>query len=241
VGRELYELFFRGYTRKQWGLDPSELDASVTARVPTRFSRDDRYFTDRFQAMPRHGYTRLFENLLDHPNVKLMLNTDHAEISQLHDPRHTFYTGPVDEYFDFRFGELPYRSIQFTFATHDREYVQPAAVINHPTRHRYTRITEFKHLTGQNHPRTTVVHEFPCAHGDPYYPVPRPQNRELYGRYERLASGLDDVTFLGRLGTYRYYNMDQVVAQALKVARTVAGPLPQTAAVRARRLTNVPA
>jgi UDP-galactopyranose mutase len=217
VGRELYELFFRGYTRKQWGLDPSQLDASVTARVPTRFDRDDRYFLDSHQAMPRHGYTRMFEQILDHPNIKLLLNTDYEEIRTL-PAGHVFYTGPVDEYFGFRYGALPYRSIDFAFATHDREWFQPKPVVNYPNDHRYTRITEFKYLTGQEHPKTSIVYEFPTDGGDPYYPVPRPENRRLYARYEELARGADGVTFLGRLGTYKYYNMDQVVAQALKVA-----------------------
>jgi UDP-galactopyranose mutase len=219
VGRELYELFFRGYTRKQWGLDPSELDASVTARVPTRLNRDDRYFTDCHQAMPLHGYTRMFENMLDHPNIKLLLNSDSEEVKLV--PRgHLFFTGPVDEFFDHRFGPLPYRSIDFVFETHDTEQFQPAPVVNYPNEHRHTRITEFRQLTGQDHRKTSIVYEFPCELGDPYYPIPRPVNAELYRRYEQLAARTAGVTFLGRLGTYKYYNMDQVVAQALKVART---------------------
>jgi len=217
VGRELYELFFRGYTRKQWGLDPSQLDATVTARVPTRCSRDDRYFTDTFQAMPLHGYTRMFEQLLDHPDIKLLLNTDYEEIKRL-PAGHVFYTGPIDQFFRLRFGPLPYRSIDFRFETHDVPTFQPAPVVNYPNEHRYTRITEFRYLTGQEHHRTTVVYEFPRDGGDPYYPVPRPENHELYNRYRKLAEQTPGVTFLGRLGTYRYYNMDQVVAQALKTA-----------------------
>src|SRR5919205_388622 len=219
VGRDLYEKFFRNYTRKQWGLDPSELDASVTARVPTRLNRDDRYFTDTYQAMPKYGYTRLFENMLDHPNVKVLLNTDWREVKGFLPYERMAYTGPIDEFFDLRYGKLPYRSLEFRFETHDRPVFQPAPVVNYPNEHPYTRVTEFKYLTGQEHAKTTVVYEHPQAHGDPYYPVPRPENAELYRRYEELARRLDDVVFVGRLATYRYYNMDQVVAQALATYR----------------------
>ncbi|HEY0387352.1 MAG TPA: UDP-galactopyranose mutase [Gaiellales bacterium] len=240
VGRELYELFFRGYTRKQWGLDPSQLDASVTARVPTRFDHDDRYFTDTHQAMPLHGYTRMFENMLDHPDIKVMLNTDYREV-MLMPTDHVFFSGPVDEFFDFRYGPLPYRSIEFRFETHDTPQFQPAPVVNYPNDHPYTRITEFRYLTGQEHAKTTVVYEFPRDGGDPYYPVPRPENRELYRRYQELAEETPGVTFLGRLGTYRYYNMDQVVAQALKVAaRHTAEPSATPARSRVTRTTPAP-
>lgn len=217
VGRDLYEKFFRNYTRKQWGLDPSELDASVAARVPARHDRDDRYFTDEFQAMPLHGYTRMFENMLDHRNIVVVLNTDYREILREVHYRELIYTGPVDAYFDYRFGPLPYRSLEFRFETHDREVFQPAAVVNHPNEHDYTRVTEFKYLTGQSHRKTTLVYEYPRAEGDPYYPVPRPENAALYRRYKALADALPHVRFVGRLATYRYYNMDQVVAQALAV------------------------
>ena len=176
VGRDLYEKMFRGYTRKQWGLDPSELDASVTARIPVRTNRDDRYFTDTFQAMPLHGYTRMFENMLDHPNIKIMLNTDYRDIEREIAFKEMVYTGPVDEFFGCRFGKLPYRSLEFKHETHDREYFQAAPVVNYPKEHAYTRITEFKYLTGQQHPKTAIVYEFPRAEGDPYYPVPRPEN-----------------------------------------------------------------
>jgi UDP-galactopyranose mutase len=223
VGRDLYNKFFRGYTRKQWGLDPSQLDAIVTARVPVRTNRDDRYFSDTYQSMPRHGYTRMFENLLDHPNIKVMLNTDFREIDGVIPYREVIYTGPVDEYFDFRFGKLPYRSLEFRFETIDAERVQPVAVINYPNQHLYTRVTEFKHLTGQEHAKTTLVYEYPQAEGDPYYPVPRPENTETYKQYEALAQATPGVHFVGRLATYKYYNMDQVVAQALKLYGDLVG------------------
>jgi len=223
VGRDLYTKFFRNYTRKQWGLDPGELDASVTARVPVRTSRDDRYFNDTFQAMPSHGYTRLFERMLAHPSIKVLLGADFREVAGEVEFRETIYTGPVDEYFDYRFGKLPYRSLRFHHETHDRQVFQPAPVVNYPNEHCYTRVTEFKYLTGQEHRKTSVVYEYPCDDGDPYYPVPRPENAELYRRYKALADATPHVHFTGRLGTYRYYNMDQVVAQALALYARLRG------------------
>lgn len=215
VGRDLYNKFFRGYTRKQWGLDPSELDASVTARVPTRTNRDDRYFADTYQAMPLHGYTRMFESMLAHPNIKVMLNTDYREILELIPHGHLIYTGPVDAFFGYQFGRLPYRSLEFRHETHDTAQLLPVGTVNFPNDYAYTRVSEFKHITGQRHERTSVVYEYPQAEGDPYYPVPRPENAALYKKYEALAQAQPNVTFVGRLATYRYYNMDQVVAQAL--------------------------
>jgi UDP-galactopyranose mutase len=223
VGRDLYLKFFRNYTRKQWGLDPSELDASVTARVPTRTTRDDRYFADTYQAMPLQGYTQMFERLLDHPNIKVLLQTDYRELAGLVSYRELVYSGPVDEYFNFRYGKLPYRSLEFRFATHDCPFFQSAPVVNFPNEHPYTRCTEFKYLTGQEHAKTTVVYEYPRDEGDPYYPVPRPENALLYKRYKALADAADGVHFVGRLATYKYYNMDQVVAQALALARRILG------------------
>jgi UDP-galactopyranose mutase len=217
VGRELYEKFFRGYTRKQWGLDPCELDASVTARVPTRTNRDDRYFTDTYQAMPRHGYTAMFERMLAHPNIKIMLNTDYREIQHVIPFREMIYSGPIDAFFDFVYGKLPYRSLEFRHETIADTTAQPVGTVNYPNEHAYTRITEFKHLTGQEHGKTSVVYEYPRAEGDPYYPVPRPENTALYERYRELTKSTPKTHFVGRLATYRYYNMDQVVAQALKL------------------------
>jgi UDP-galactopyranose mutase len=215
VGRELYEKFFKGYTNKQWGLDPSELDAAVTARVPTRTNRDGRYFTDAYQAMPAQGFTRMFENMLDHDNIKILLNCDYREVIQHIPFKRMIYTGPVDEYFDYKYGKLPYRSLDFKFETHNVRQYQSAAVINYPNDYAYTRVTEFKWLTGQEHSQTTLVYEYPQAEGDPYYPVPRSENAELYKKYQALADATPNVYFAGRLATYKYYNMDQVVAQAL--------------------------
>jgi UDP-galactopyranose mutase len=220
VGRELYELFFQGYTRKQWGIDPSELDKAVTARIPTRTNEDDRYFGDKHQIMPAKGYTAMFERMLDHPNIDLRLGTDWHEVKDEVDADHIVYTGPIDEYFDYRFGKLPYRSLRFEHKVLEEERHQPVAVVNYPDPAvPYTRITEYKHLTGQVHPKTSVTYEYPSAEGDPYYPIPRPENQALYKQYERLADATSGVTFVGRLATYRYYNMDQVVGQALATFR----------------------
>ncbi|HEX2670449.1 MAG TPA: UDP-galactopyranose mutase, partial [Polyangiaceae bacterium] len=212
VGRELYEKFFRGYTRKMWGMDPSELNSSVAARVPTRINRDDRYFTDTYQAMPLHGYTRMFERMLAHPNIKIMLNTDYRDVVDFIPYKEMIYSGPVDAFFDFRFGKLPYRSIEFKHETMAQAQLQPVGTMNFPNDHAYTRVTEFKHLTGQKHEHTSVVYEYPRAEGDPYYPVPKPENDELYAQYKALADETPKVQFVGRLATYKYYNMDQVVA-----------------------------
>jgi UDP-galactopyranose mutase len=223
VGRELYEKFFRNYTRKQWGLDPSELDATVIGRIPVRTNRDDRYFTDTYQAMPRQGFTRMFGRMLSHPNIKVMLNTDYREIEGSIPYDQVVFTGPIDEYFDFQFGRLPYRSLEFRFETLDVASHQPVAVVNYPNDYPFTRITEIKHITGQVHPKTTLVTEYPQASGDPYYPVPRPENAAMYRRYQELAAATEGVHFVGRLATYKYYNMDQVVAQALATYSKIAG------------------
>jgi UDP-galactopyranose mutase len=223
VGRELYEKFFRNYTRKQWGLDPSELDAAVIARIPVRTNRDDRYFTDTYQVMPVHGFTRMFERMLAHPNIKIMLNTDYREIEGSIAYDRVVFTGPIDEYFDYRFGRLPYRSLEFKFETLNVERHQPVAVVNYPNDNAFTRITEIKHVTGQEHAKTTLVTEYPRAEGDPYYPVPRPENAALYRQYQELADATEGVHFVGRLATYKYYNMDQVVAQALSTYSKIVG------------------
>jgi UDP-galactopyranose mutase len=223
IGPRLYEKFIRNYTRKQWGLDPSEMDASVAARIPARTNRDARYFTDRYQVMPLHGYTRMFERMLSHRNITLLLQAEYSDLRHAVSYRKLIYTGPIDEYFEHCYGRLPYRSLRFEFKTVDQAQVQPVAVVNYPNEHAYTRVTEFKHLTGQHHPKSSLVYEYPCAHGDPYYPIPRAENAELYHKYKRLADELPNVQFLGRLGSYRYYNMDQCVGQALARFEQVAG------------------
>jgi UDP-galactopyranose mutase len=220
VGRELYELFFQGYTRKQWGIDPSGLDKAVTARIPTRTNTDDRYFGDKHQVMPRDGYTVMFNNMLDHPNIDVLLSTDYKDIIDEISAGHTVFTGPIDEYFDFRFGKLPYRSLRFEHKILDQAEFQPVSVVNYPDPQvPYTRITEYKKLTGQEHHKTSITYEYPSAEGDPYYPIPRAENQELFKKYEALADAQKNVSFVGRLATYRYYNMDQVVGQALATFR----------------------
>jgi len=220
VGRELYETFFRGYTRKQWGLDPSQLDKSVTARIPTRTNTDDRYFTDSFQAMPKDGYTAMFERMLDHPLIEVRTGVEFRDVRDAVDADHIIFTGRIDEYFDYRFGQLPYRSLKFDHRTLEQERYQPVGTVNYPSPDvPYTRISEYKHLTGQEAPVTTITYEYPSAEGDPYYPIPREENQELFKRYEALADETEGVTFVGRLATYRYYNMDQIVGQALATYR----------------------
>ena len=222
VGHDLYEKFFRGYTKKQWGLDPSQLSAAVAARIPTRTNRDDRYFADSFQNMPLHGYTRLFERMLDHPRIRVEVGVDFADVGDRIRPRHLAYTGPLDAYYGYCYGRLPYRSLQFEhqhFPATDR--YQPVGTVNFPNDFEYTRITEFKHLTGETHSGTSIVREFPTDEGDPYYPIPRPENDALFRRYDMLAGRESDVTFVGRLAQYRYYNMDQCVGAALKASENI--------------------
>lgn len=227
VGRELYEKFFRGYTRKQWGVEPSQLDKTVTARVPTRTNTDDRYFTDKYQFMPKSGYTKMFERMLDHPNIEVMLDSDYRNVKDGVCCRRIVFTGPIDEFFGYRYGRLPYRSLCFQHVTLDKQWQQSVAVVNYPQTHDYTRVTEYKYLTGQTHMKTSLTYEYPCGDGDPYYPVPRPENAELFKRYESLTLHTNDVWFIGRLATYRYYNMDQVVGQALATFRRIEEVLPR--------------
>lgn len=235
VGRELYEKFFRNYTRKQWDLDPSELDASVTSRVPTRTNRDDRYFTDSYQMMPKYGYTKMFEKMLASKNIKIMLNCDYREIADELSYKEMIYTGAIDSFFDYKYGKLPYRSLEFKHETHDTQQFQIAPVVNYPNEQAFTRITEFKYLTGQKHDKTSIVYEFPCATGDPYYPIPRKENAEIYAKYKSLADAELNVHFVGRLATYKYYNMDQIVAQALMTYGKITGMKRKAAAMTAAK------
>lgn len=217
VGRDLYEKFFLNYTKKQWGLDPSQLKAGVAARIPTRTNTDDRYFTDTYQAMPLHGYTVMFENLLNHPNINVQLATEYKDWLKQHKQYdHIVYTGCIDEFYDYQFGKLPYRSLRFEHEhLVDIEQYQSVGTVNYPNDFEFTRITEFKHLTGQQHFATSIVREYPTAEGDPYYPIPRDENEILFKKYKALADSEKNVTFVGRLAEYRYYNMDQVVGAAL--------------------------
>ena len=227
VGADLCDKFFRGYTRKQWGLELSQLSAGVAARIPTRCDDDDRYFSDRWQAMPADGYSAMFEQMLSHPNISLRLNTAFASVRGQGLAAHTVYTGAIDDYFGRSLGPLPYRSLRFEhqhFADAPGAALrQPCGTLNYPNRHAYTRSTEFRHLTGQQVAGTSLVWEFPQAEGEPYYPIPRPDNEALYQRYAALAEAEADVSFVGRLAQYRYYNMDQVTAAALKLSQTLLG------------------
>ncbi|MGC8952729.1 UDP-galactopyranose mutase [Chloroflexus sp.] len=221
----VYQNIFYHYTTKQWGLKPEDLDASVTARVPIYISRDDRYFQDTYQAMPKHGYTRLFQRMLSHPNIRILLKTDYREISDMIKYHRMVYTGPIDEFFDYKYGKLPYRSLRFQFEHYQVAQYQPVGQMNYPNDYQYTRITEFKHLTGQQHHATTVAFEFPVEHrtgeNEPYYPIPSSVNRELFAKYRAEADALPTTIFAGRLADYQYYNMDQAIARALKIFDTL--------------------
>lgn len=216
VGRDLCDTFFRGYTKKQWNLDLSELSPAVAGRIPVRTNDDDRYFTDDFQKMPAEGYTKMFERMLSHPNIRVELATDFASVKDKIRADQVFYSGPIDSYFDHRFGKLPYRSLAFEHEhLPDLSQFQQVGTVNYPNDFSFTRITEFKHLTGQSHPGTSIVREYPKPDGDPYYPIPTPETQALYRKYSELAEGEKNTCFIGRLAEYRYYNMDQVVASAL--------------------------
>jgi len=221
VGHDLCEKFFRGYTLKQWGIDLSQLSAGVAARVPVRTNDDDRYFSDTFQFMPAKGYTAMFDRMLDHPSITVKLGADYTAVRNEVSYGHTVYTGPIDAYFDHCYGPLPYRSLEFVHEHLAVERTQEVGTVNYPNDHAYTRITEFKHLTGQQHSGTSIVREYPRDEGEPYYPIPRPENESLYKRYEALAATTPNVTFVGRLAQYRYYNMDQIVGAALKAAENI--------------------
>lgn len=217
VGWELYRMFFEGYTRKQWGCDPRDLDPSVCGRIPIRTNRDDRYFTDSFQALPKHGYHHLFDRLLASHRIEVRLNTEFCDVLSHVRARRLIYSGPVDAFFGHRFGALPYRSLHFEPEHLPVEHYQPAMQVNYPNDHAFTRIVEIKHATGQVCPETTIVREYPSATGDPFYPIPTPANHALYAKYAEIARALEPagIHFVGRLATYRYYNMDQVVGMAL--------------------------
>jgi UDP-galactopyranose mutase len=253
VGWELYEKFFKGYTLKQWKRHPKDLDASVCGRIPIRTNRDDRYLREEFQALPKAGYTRMFERMVEAcgEKVKILFNTDFREILPHVHFRHLVYTGPIDEYFDFEHGSLPYRSLRFEAESFTADQLkrrvgisgkegfwQPAMQVNYPNDENYTRIVEVKHATGQDCRNTTIVREYPDDYGlgkEAYYPIPAPDSTAQYKKYNELAEQFPfpkhlqintampepTVSFIGRLATYRYYNMDQVVGMALKEAHKI--------------------
>jgi len=216
IGIELYKSFYKNYTQKQWGMNPTELDSSVTMRLPIRYNEDERYFSDRWQGIPINGYTSIFERMLSHKNIKLLLNVEFSEVIGTVKFNNLIYTGRIDEYFGFLHGKLPYRSIDIKFENIKKEYFQDYAVINYPNENRYTRIVEYKHMTFQKNSFTTISKEYPCWNdSEPYYPVPSAANREIYQKYKLESAKLNNVFFTGRLGSYRYYNMDQVIGEAL--------------------------
>jgi UDP-galactopyranose mutase len=217
VGEELYDLFFKNYTKKQWGIYPEELDAQVAGRLPVRMDRDTRYFTDAHQGIPAQGFTRMVEHMLNHQNIHVLLNTDFKEIITSLQYDTLIFTGPIDSFFDFRHGKLPYRSLDFIFETLDFEHFQKVGVVNYPNDHEYTRITEFKHFYFQRHHKTTICYEYPRAEGDPYYPIPKRECQDIYAKYRKDAERLKKVFFVGRLAEYQYLNMDQVVERSLNL------------------------
>lgn len=225
VGEELYDIFFKNYTKKQWGVYPEELDAQVTKRLPVRFNRDTRYFSDRYQGLPTHGFTRLFENMLDHKNIRIMLNTDYKDIIDDIQYDKLIYTGPIDYFFDYKYGPLQYRSLEFKHETFDMEKYQNAAVVNYPNDNDYTRITEFKQFYLQKNHKTTICYEYPKDTGEPYYPIPKQECQKLYEKYRYEAEITHNVEFIGRLAQYRYLNMDQVVVEALQKTKELTGIL----------------
>jgi UDP-galactopyranose mutase len=219
VGKVLYEKIFKNYTKKQWDKYPEELDASVLNRIPVRADFDDRYFSDKYQYLPEGGYTQMFKKILAHPNITVKLNTDFFDIrDELKNYQKLFYTGPIDQFFDFKFSlkeKLEYRSIRFVHETHDQEFYQSNSVINYPNEEEFTRIVEYKYITGQKHPKTTIVKEYTTDEGEPYYPVPNPRNQAIYEKYQTEAKKLVDIYFVGRLANYKYFNMDQAFKNAL--------------------------
>ena len=221
VGRVLYKKMFKNYTKKQWDKYPAELDPEVLNRIPVRTNFDDRYFSDKYQFLPKNGYTPVFERMLQHKNITVWLNTDFFDVQKtLGKYEMLFYTGPIDHYFDFKFGIkriLEYRSLRFVAETYDKEYYQKNSVINYPNDFDFTRIVEYKHITGQKHLKTTIVKEYSTDHGEPYYPVPNPDNQALYEVYRQETEKLEKkgVHFVGRLANYKYFNMDQAFKNAL--------------------------
>ncbi|HEU23952.1 MAG: UDP-galactopyranose mutase [Mesoaciditoga sp.] len=219
IGRRLYEKFYMNYTRKQWNMEPSKLSAEVAKRIPVRFNRDGRYFSDQYQGLPLYGYTKMIERMLDHPKISVITNCDYFELRSELKPVSTFYTGRLDDFFDRMYGELEYRSLRLEFKTYQKEFFQSAGVINYPNDYDWTRITEFKYMTGQRSDLTTVCYEYPLDKGEPYYIVMDEKNMQRRALYVNEAEKLENTgefLFIGRLAEYRYYNMDEVVGRAIE-------------------------
>lgn len=223
VGVELYDLFIKNYTKKQWGVYPDKLDKTVLNRIPVRFSRDTRYFKDPYQGIPKDGFATLFKNLLNHKNTTIRLNTELKNIENTIKFKKMVYTGAIDSFFDYKFGKLPYRSLDFKFESLNKEYFQSVAVVNYPNYNDYTRITEFKHLYLQKNKKTIICYEYPKSNGDPFYPIPRDENKNIYLKYKEISEKLKNVYFIGRLAEYIYINMDKAVGNALDLFTKIEG------------------
>ena len=218
VSGYVYEHMFKNYTTKQWGLTPEEIDPTVTARVPIYISHDNRYFQDKYQGIPLNGYTKMVENILNHPNIEVKLNTDYKDIDEKFD--RVFYSGAIDEYFDYKFGELPYRSLEFDIRTIDKEYYQKAVVTNYPNNYDFTRITEHKYFLDEKSDKTVISIEYPqqfeLGKNERYYPISNPQTQALYEKYLQESKKQKGLYFIGRLGDYKYYNMDLAVEKVFE-------------------------
>lgn len=228
IGEKLYELFFKNYTKKQWGVYPEDLEAEVTKRIPVKFNRDTSYFSDKYQGIPLHGFSKMFEKMLDNKNIHMLLKTDYKEIANSVRFDNLIFTGPIDYFFDYKHGKLPYRSLDFSFETLNIKKFQKVGVVNYPNDFDYTRITEFKHFYSQRHHKTTICREYPKSEGDPYYPIPKAEFQEIYQKYKTEADKLKNIYFIGRLAEYKYLNMDQVVENALNLSETIKNGILQT-------------
>jgi len=227
----VYEKIFVNYTAKQWGMKPEDMDSAVTARVPIFIGRDNRYFNDSYQNLPKNGYTNMINNMLNHKNIKIMLNTDFKEVCELKEKDFylfgskfegkVIYTGQIDELFDYKFGDLPYRSVDMKFETVECEFYQEKATINYPNDYDFTRITEFKHIHPINSTKTTILKEYPKEYKKgidiPYYPIFTKENQEKYNKYLEYSKEFNNLVLVGRLAEYKYYDMDDIVERALKV------------------------
>jgi len=216
----VYEKIFLHYTTKQWGVSPKDVDGAVTARVPVYLSKDNRYFQDKYQGIPLEGYTKVIENMLNHKNIKIKLNTDFKDIDMNKFDK-IFYTGSIDEFFDYKFGQLPYRSVKFKLETHNKAYYQSNACVNYPCNYDFTRIHEYKYYLDDKSDKTVIAKEysedFVLGKNERYYPIPNDDNFELYNKYHQEADKLNNVYFLGRLGDYKYYNMDGAIERAIEL------------------------
>lgn len=215
AGEDIYNKFFKNFTIKQWGISPAELDSTVISRIPFRLNQDTRYFTDTYQGQPKHGYTEMCKRMIDNSLIKVLLNTDYKEVIDDLQYDALIYTGPVDYYFDYKYGKLKYRSIRLEFETYDMESYQPGPSVRYPNDYDFTRITEFKKMTGQKSNKTTILKEYPCFGEEPFYPYPTQDNKEIYKKYLELTKAEKRVHFVGRLAEYKYYDMDDVVERAL--------------------------